>query len=153
MPELTREIFVDIWNAAKAGQQNPDEGLARIQKFMMMHQDLHAHLDRIAAHPNEPVEVEGENLMLHIAMDAATEQMLEADDPVGVRQLMQNLIDQKLEPGRAFHVLSQAMTHEFLTAARAGKEMDKQRFLTRATSYAEQAAKMEAGDVQNPPRP
>lgn len=141
MPELTREIFVDIWNAAKAGQPNTDPGLAQIQKFMMMHQDLHADFDRIAADPNEPVEVGGENLMLHVAMDAATQQMLEADDPAGVRLLMQNMLDQKFEPGRAFHVLAQAMTHEFLIAARAGQEMDKQKFLTRAASYAEQAAK------------
>jgi hypothetical protein len=142
MPELTRAIFVDIWNAAKAGQRNADDGLARIQKFMMMHQDMHAHFDRIAADPAEPVEVGGESLMLHLAMDAATEQALEADDPSGIRLLMQSMIDQKFEPGRAFHVLSQAMTHEFLIAARAGGEMDRQRFLARATSYAEQAAKM-----------
>jgi hypothetical protein len=141
MPELTRDIFVDIWNAAKAGQQNADDGLARMQKFMMMHQDMHAHFDRIAADPAEPVEVEGDNLILHIAMDAATEQSLEADDPSGIRLLMQNLLDQKFDPGRAFHVLSQAMTHEFLTATSAGGEMDKQRFLSRATSYAEQAVK------------
>ena len=143
MPELTREIFAEIWTAAKTGQRNADDGLARIQKFMVMHEDMHAHFDRIAADPAAPVEVGGENLMLHVAMDAATEQCLEADDPSGVRLLMQNMIDQRFEPGRAFHVLSQAMTHEFLTAARAGNEMDKQRFLTRATSYAEQAAKTE----------
>ena len=139
MPELTRDIFVQIWLAAKAQQRADDDGLARMQKFMVMHDDLHAHFDRIAADPAESVEVEGENLMLHIAMDAATEQSLEADDPSGVRLLMQNMLDQQFDPGHAFHVLSQAMTHEFLTATSEGKEMEKQRFLARAATYAEQA--------------
>jgi hypothetical protein len=145
MPELTREIFVQIWNDAKAGQQNTDEGLARIQKFMMMHKDMHADFDRIAGNPGEAVDVAGENLVLHVAMDAATEQSLEADDPPGIRLLMQNLLDQKFEAGEAFHVLSQAFTHEFLTAASQKSDVDRQRFLARATSYAEQAAKMRNG--------
>jgi hypothetical protein len=145
MPELTREIFVNAWNDAKAGRQNADEGLARIQKFMMMHQDLHAHFDRIAGDPKEPVEVGGESLMLHLAMDAATEQSLEADDPVGIRQLMQNLLDQKFEAGEAFHVLSQAFTHEFLSAASKKMDLDRQQFLARATAYVEQASKMRNG--------
>ena len=139
MPELTREIFVGLWTSAKAGGKSPDEGLARMQKFMVMHDDMHPHLDRIAGDPAESLEVHGENLMLHIAMDAATEQSLEADDPSGIRLLMQGMIDQQFDPGHAFHVLSQAMTHEFITASQQDQDMDRQRFLARATSYAEQA--------------
>ena len=142
MPELTRDVFVSLWQATKANETPEDDGLARMQKFMQMHDDMHAHFDRIAADPDAPLDVEGENLLLHIAMDAATEQSLEADDPSGVRLLMQNMLHAQFPVSRAFHVLSQAMTHEFVTASSEGNEMDKQRFLARAAAYAEQAGKL-----------
>jgi len=138
MPEITRDVFVSLWMQAKAGQSPADADLARMQKFMLMHDDMHEHLDRFAANPSCPMEVDGENLMLHIAMDAATEKTLETDEPAGIRDLMQSLLSAGIEPGRAFHVLSQAMLHAFIIAAGEEREMAVEEYLQRAADYSRQ---------------
>jgi hypothetical protein len=142
MPELNRETFVQLWAAAKAGQTPDDEYAALLQKYMMMHEDLHQHFERIAGDPNVPLEVDGENLMLHIAMDAATEKSLATDTPAGIRDVMQDLINSQMDPGVAFHVLAQALTHETIThynASGGETEMDPANYLNRARAYAVQA--------------
>src|SRR5688572_18799910 len=138
MPELTRDVIVSLWNQAKAGQSPADADLARMQKFMLMHDDMYEHFERFAADPACPMEVDGENLMLHIAMDAATEKSLETDEPAGIRNLMQSLLSAGIEPGRAFHVLSQAMMHGFIIAAGEEREMAVDEYLQRAADYARQ---------------
>jgi hypothetical protein len=139
MPELTRELFISLWQHGKAGHAPDDAELARMQKFMLMHDDMHEHFERFASDPATSMEVEGENLMLHIAMDAATEKSLEFDQPAGARALMQSLLDAGMDPGKAFHVLSQAMMHTFLIAADQGNETDENEYLARAKTYAQQA--------------
>src|SRR5690242_2115037 len=142
MPELTREVFVSIWTMAKAGQAPDDADLARMQKFMLMHDDMHEHFERIANDETASIDVEGENLVLHIAMDAATEKSLELDQPSGARALMQAMLDAQLDPGRAFHVLSQAMMHAFVIAADQEREMDESEYLDRARAYVQQVLAM-----------
>ncbi len=142
MPELTREVFVSLWAMAKTGQAPDDADLARMQKFMLMHDDMHEHFEHIANDASASIEVEGENLMLHIAMDAATEKSLELDQPAGARALMQAMLDAQLDPGRAFHVLSQAMMHAFLIAAGEEREMAETEYLDRARGYVQQVLAM-----------
>jgi hypothetical protein len=138
MPELTRELFVDLWRMTKAQRQVDDADLRGMQKFMAMHEDMHAYFERIEADPSTPLEVEGENLMLHIAMDAATEKALEADEPLGIRSLMEVMLASNVDPGRAFHVISQAMMHSFVIAASEGREMDQFEFMARVQQYSAQ---------------
>ena len=88
MSELTPELFVSLWNLAKAQQTPDDADLARMQKYMVMHEDMHGHFDRLLEDPSSPMEVDGENLMLHIAMDASTERCLELGEPMGIREVM-----------------------------------------------------------------
>ena len=139
MPELTREVFVSLWSMTKAGTAPDDADLARMQKYMAMHEDMHAHFEGIAADPAASIDVDGENLVLHIAMDAATEAALERDEPDGIRDFMQSMLDSNVAPGTAFHAISQAMQHEFVLAAGRGEEMDLAQFATRAANYAAQA--------------
>jgi len=143
MPELTREIFVELWRMAKAQQQAEDPELQGMQKFMMLHDDMHAYFERIEADPAAPLEVDGENLILHIAMDAATENALAADQPMGIRGQMEAMLAVNIDPGRAFHVISQAMTHCFVIAADEGREMEEVEFMARVQQYAAQV-RMEA---------
>jgi hypothetical protein len=145
MPELTRDLFIELWQMTKAQREATDADLARMQKFMAMHEDMHPHFELFEANPQMPLEVEGENLGLHIAMDAATEKALETDEPAGVRALMQALLDTQMDPGQAFHVISQAMQHAFLQCANAGREMDEMVFMAMARQYALQAS---GGQVQ-----
>lgn len=142
MPELNRDTFVQLWTMAKAGHQPEDEYAALLQKYMVMHDDLHRHFEAVAADPAHPMEVDGENLMLHIAMDAAAEKSLAEDTPPGIRAVMQDLLDSKLDPGIAFHVISQALTHETIThhnSPDADQDMDPAAYLARAQAYAVQA--------------
>ncbi len=139
MDELTPAVFAEIWTATKADRAVDNPDLARFQKFMVMHEDLHALWDQLVEDPSTSLEVEGENMMLHVAMDAATEASLEAGKPEGLRGLFQALTQAGLDEGRAFHVLSQAMMHEFVIQAEQGKELSLDLFLNRATDYTGQA--------------
>jgi len=139
MAELTPQIFISLWTSAKKQESPDDPDLARMQKYMMMHDDMHPHFELFEQDPSGPLMADGENLMLHIAMDAATEKALEQDQPEGVRHLMQGMLDGGLDSGVAFHVLSQSMMHEFLIAAEQGQEMEHGKWMLRAGQYAQQA--------------
>lgn len=148
MPELTPQIFASLWTLAKQQKTHDDADLARMQKFMMMHDDMHAHFEAIESDPAGSMVVDGENLMLHIVMDAATEKALEQGEPDGIRRLMQGMLDGGLDPGTAFHVLSQSMMHEFVIAAEQKQQMDHGKWLMRAGQYAQQAfAQRQAGNA------
>jgi hypothetical protein len=146
MNELTPAVFAEIWTATRAERRVENPDLARFQKFMVLHEDLHPLWDRLLEDPATSLEIEGENMMLHVAMDAATEAALEAGQPEGLRGLFQALTQAGFDEGRAFHVLSQAMMHEFVIQAEQGKEMSLDLFLNRATDYTGQAIRQGAGE-------
>jgi hypothetical protein len=140
MPEFNRETLVQLWTDAKAGRTPADPDLARAQKYMMMHDDMHEHFEAAERDPAAPLTVDGESLLVHVLMDAATEKALELDEPAGVRTLMQSLLTAGMDPGRAFHVLSQAMQHEMTVQLTAGRdELDPAAWLRRCIEYAQQA--------------
>ena len=112
---------------------------------MILHEDMHPHWEKLEKDPGEPLLVDGENLLVHIAMDASTMRALETNEPEGLSPLYALLIQNGLEQGVAFHVLSQAMQHEFLSAATQGQEMELPKFLARATEYAKQAIEQKGG--------
>jgi hypothetical protein len=150
MNELTPAIFADIWKRTRADERVEDPDLARMQKFMLLHEDLHELWDKLVQDPSTPLVVEDENMMLHIAMDAATEGALEAGQPEGIRGLFQALTTAGFDEGQAFHVLAQAMAHEFLTAAEKGEEMRLDLYLNRATDYTGQAIRQRPGETPEP---
>src|SRR2546421_10032063 len=80
---LPPRLLPDLWKDAKRQQAPADEGLAAFQKFMVLHEDMHAVWDNLVEDPSTSLEVDGENLLLHIAMDAATEKALEQNQPEG----------------------------------------------------------------------
>jgi len=136
---LTPQVLVELWQSAKQKQAPADEGLAAFQKFMILHEDMHAVWDRLAEDPGTPLEIDGENLLLHIAMDAATEKALEMNEPEGLPGVFALLVQGGFDQSRAFHVIAQAMEHEFLTAASQNQEMTLDGFMGRAKEYARQA--------------
>ncbi|MBZ5563995.1 MAG: DUF1841 family protein [Acidobacteriia bacterium] len=139
MRMLTPQILADLWKAHRAQQAPTDPDLAAMQKFMILHSDMHEYWERLLTDPDTPLEVDGDNLMLHIAIDAAVERALGEDQPPGLQDLFSTLIQNGFEEGDAFHVIAQAMQHEFLISAEAGKEMDLSGFFRRATDYCRQA--------------
>lgn len=136
---LTPQVLAGLWTQAKAKQTPDDAGLAAFQKFMILHEDMHEQWEKLEKNPEEPLLVDGENLLVHIAMDASTMRALETNEPSGISPLYARLIESGLDQGVAFHVLSQAMQHEFLAAATIGQEMELPKFLARATEYTQQA--------------
>src|SRR6185295_2558600 len=81
---LTPRLLAELWKDAKSRKAPADEGLAAFQKFMVLHEDMHAVWDRLLEDPTTSLEIDGENLLLHIAMDAATEKALERNEPEGL---------------------------------------------------------------------
>jgi hypothetical protein len=136
---VTPQTFASLWTQAKRGQAPDDPELARVQKYMLMHDDMHALFDAFERDPANPPLRDGENLMLHIVMDSATEKALEWDQPPGIRMMLQGMLDGALDPAVAFHVLSQAMLHEYLAAAAKAQDMDPSDFMIRASQYAQRA--------------
>ena len=136
---LTPALLASLWVSAQKRETPDHEELAALQKFMILHEDMHALWDRLVADPATSLEVEGENLLLHIAMDAATEKALENNDPAGLPGVFALLVQAGFDQSRAFHVLSQAMEHEFLTAASQEQEMTADGYMNRVQDYAKQA--------------
>ena len=148
---LTPALLAELWKAAKLKKAPEDEGLAAFQKFMILHEDMHAYWDRLVEDPATPIEIEGENLLLHIAMDAATEKALERNEPAGLPGVFALLVEGGFDQSRAFHVIAQAMEHEFLTSASQNQEMTMDGFMTRAKEYARQALEQAKGDAPKDP--
>ena len=136
---LTPALLADLWMAARKREAPADEELASLQKFMVLHEDMHDIWDRLVDDPMTSLDVDGENLLLHIAMDAATEKALENNDPAGLPGVFALLVQGGFDQSRAFHVIAQAMEHEFLTAAAQEQEMTSDGFMSRAKEYAKQA--------------
>jgi hypothetical protein len=136
---ITPSLLAELWKAARRREAPGDEELAAFQKFMILHEDMHEMWDRLVDDPATSLEVDGENLLLHIAMDAATEKALESNDPAGLPGVFALLVQGGFDQSRAFHVIAQAMEHEFLTAAAQGQEMTSDGFMSRAKEYAKQA--------------
>ena len=145
MENLTPELFAELWKSYRADQAPEEAELAAMQKFMVLHQDMHPVWDRLVADPSTPLEVDGEDLMLHVAMDVATERSLADNKPPGIHALFAGLVKKGLEEGEAFHVISQAMLHEFLIAAEQGKEMEIPAYFQRAADYCKQALEQHGG--------
>jgi hypothetical protein len=118
-----------------------DPDLAGLQKFMVLHGDLHDVWERLLEDPEASLLVEGEDVAVHLAMDLSTERALEQDRPEGLRRIYSSMVATGLDAGQAFHVLSQAMMHEFVSAAEAGQTMDLAAFMRRAALYAGEAMK------------
>lgn len=142
---LTPALFAELWKSARMRQAPDDESLAAFQKFMILHEDMHPIWDRLVEDPATSLDVDGENLMLHIAMDAATEKALERNEPEGLPGVFALLVEGGFDQSRAFHVISQAMEHEFLTAASQDQEMTLDGFLGRSKEYARQALEQSRG--------
>lgn len=143
--DLTPQVLAELWGLYRKGGRPDDEELASFQKFMVMHENMHEHWDRLANDPNASLLVDGENLMLHIAMDVSTERSLQRNEPSGILGFFQALVSNGFNEGEAFHVLSQAMQHEFLASAEQGREMELNGFLTRAAEYCRQAIDQKKG--------
>jgi len=141
MPSLTAQVLADLWRAVKESRVPDDPDLAGFQKFMVLHGDMHDVWDRLIEDPETPLMLEGEDLLVHIAMDLSTERALEQNRPEGLRQIYASMITAGLDAGQAFHVLSQAMMHEFTGAAEQGQAMDLGAFMRRAVLYAGEALK------------
>jgi hypothetical protein len=136
---LTPALLAELWKSARKREAPADEELAAFQKFMVLHEDMHEIWDRLVDDPTTSLEIDGENLLLHIAMDAATEKALENNDPAGLPGVFALLVRGGFDQSRAFHVIAQAMEHEFLTSAAQEQEMTPDGFMSRAKEYAKQA--------------
>ena len=141
---LTPALLAELWRDVKAEKPAEEEDLAAFQKFRLLHEDMHAVWDRLLEDPATSLEVEGENLLLHIAMDAASEKSLMKNEPMGIQAVFAALVAGGFDEGRAFHVVQQAMMHEFLSAASQNQEMSMEGFLSRARAYGKEAIAQDA---------
>ena len=151
---LTPALMAELWRDVKAEKVSEEEALAAFQKFMLLHEDMHPVWDKLLVDLTTSVEVDGENLILHIAMDATSEKALMKNEPMGIQAVFAALVAGGFDEGRAFHVVQQAMMHEFLTAASQNQEMSMEGFLTRAREYGREAIRQEAsGSDETPAAP
>jgi len=136
MTEVNAAIVADLWKHAKEKKTPKEPFLQSVLRFMILHENFHPMWEKLVADPTIPLVVDGENVVLHVAMDAAAENAITTDRPEGIRDLFESLEARGLEKGRAFHVISRAMMDEYLVAAEAGEPMDLVRYYARAKDYA-----------------
>jgi len=134
--DLNAAVLADLWKHAKAKKTPKEPYLQAVLRFMILHENFHPWWEKLAADPTIPLVVDGENLVVHIAMDAAAENAIQTDRPEGIRDLFEDLQARGMEKERAFHVVSRAMADEFLLAGEAGEQMDLVKFYVRAKAYA-----------------
>src|SRR5688572_11726909 len=128
MTELNAAIAADLWKKAKEDKSPKDPFLQSVLRFMLLHENFHPMWEKLAADPTIPLVVDGENVVLHVAMDAAAESAIQTDRPEGIRELFDDLQSRGVEKGRAFHLISKAMLDEYLVAGQSGEPMDLVRF-------------------------
>ncbi|HEY3226923.1 MAG TPA: DUF1841 family protein [Planctomycetota bacterium] len=139
MTELNAAVLADLWKHAKAKKTPKEPFLQSVLRFMLLHENFHPWWDKLEADPTIPLMADGENLVVHIAMDAAAEKAIQDDRPEGIRELFEDLQARGMEKERAFHVISKAMADEFLVAGEEGEPMDLVKFYARAKEYAARA--------------
>lgn len=137
--DLTPALLAGLWKDLKEERASDDESLAAFQKFMLLHEDMHPLWDRLLDDPSTSLEVHGENALMHIAMDVACERSLQRNEPAGIQAVFAALVQGGFEAGYAFHVVQQALMHEFMTAASQNQEMSPEGYLSRAREYGKQA--------------
>jgi hypothetical protein len=143
---LTPAVLAELWKAFREDRAPDDPELAAVQKFMVLHGDMHPYWDRLLEDPAAPLVAEGEDLLRHVAIDTATERALERNEPPGLQALFSALVQKGIGEGEAFHVVAQAMEDEFVEEAQAGRTMGPAGFFRRAAEYCRQA--MEQFDAQ-----
>jgi hypothetical protein len=136
MTELNAAVVADLWKKAKENKTPKEPYLQAVLRFMLLHENFHAMWEKLAADPTLPLVIDGENVVLHVAMDAAAENAIQTDRPEGIRELFDDLQAGGMEKERAFHVISKAMADEYLLANEAGEPLDQVRFYLRAKDYA-----------------
>ena len=141
MTELNAAVVGDLWKKAKENKTPKEPYLQSVLRFMFLHENFHAMWEKLATDPTIPLVVDGENVVLHVAMDAAAENAIQTDRPEGIRDVFEDLQSRGMEKGRAFHVISAAMRDEYLLAGEAGEPMDQVRIYARAKDYAARSLK------------
>jgi len=136
MTELNAAVVGDLWKKAKENKTPKEPFLQSVLRFMLLHENFHAMWEKLAADPTIPLVVDGENVVVHVAMDAAAENAIQTDRPEGIKELFEGLQTRGVEKERAFHVISSAMRDEYLVAGEAGEPMDHVRLYARAKDYA-----------------
>lgn len=139
MTELNAAVVADLWKKSKVNKTPKDPFLQSVLRFMLLHENFHPMWEKIAADPTIPLVVDGDNVVLHVAMDAAAENAIQTDRPEGIRELFEELQARGMEKERAFHVISRAMNDEYLLAGEAGEPLDLVRFYARAKDYSVRA--------------
>jgi hypothetical protein len=139
MPELNSDVLRNLWIMAKAGQKHEDPEYQRIQKYMVLHGDMHEIWDRLEADPSTSLVIDNHDVMLHIGMDAAAEKSIEQDEPKGMQQLFVVMRNAGIEETVAFHVISRSLYMEFLQAATLGKEVEMDKLYARAAELTREA--------------
>ena len=141
MTELNAAVVGDLWKKAKENKTPKEPYLQSVLRFMFLHENFHAMWEKLATDPTIPLVVDGENVVLHVAMDAAAENAIQTDRPEGIRDVFEDLQARGMEKGRAFHVISAAMRDEYLLAGEEGEPMDQVRIYARAKDYAARSLK------------
>jgi len=141
MTELNAAVVGDLWKKAKENKTPKEPYLQSVLRFMFLHENFHAMWEKLATDPTIPLVVDGENVVLHVAMDAAAENAIQTDRPEGIRDVFEDLQSRGMEKGRAFHVISAAMRDEYLLAGEEGEPMDQVRIYARAKDYAARSLK------------
>ena len=71
MSQLNAAVVADLWKKAKDNRTPKEPYLQSVLRFMFLHENFHEMWEKLAADSTITLVVDGENVVLHVAMDAA----------------------------------------------------------------------------------
>lgn len=128
--ETYRQVFIDAWRKAQTAQPiSPLEG--QIVDILRRHPHYQSLLDQgqdLVAQEYHPERGEA-NPFLHLGLHLAVIEQLSIDQPPGIRQQYQDLLQSLGDPHQVEHSIMACLTRELQTLQHQQQSFSEQRYL------------------------
>lgn len=123
--DQARNIFFDCWSKYRAGE--PVQGIETLAlEVVLQHPEYHRVLDDPDRYRDRDWQPEGgtTNPFLHLSLHLALQEQLSIDQPPGIRERYQRLLDMAGEPHQAQHAALECLAETIWRAQRDGQAPD-----------------------------
>jgi len=128
--EQVREFFCEAWQKnRKNGVLTPLESIAA--RWMVEHPEYHTLLDNVEEAKLKDFSVENgqTNPFLHLSMHMSLSEQIQIDQPIGIRQICQELKMKLGDEHAAHHQMMECLGKVMWEASRSGATPDMQLYI------------------------
>ena len=128
MKELSRKEIWSVWQTGRQGG-SLSEDQARLYQVMLDHPELYDLWDRLIYATEEEVLRDGTNPVLHIMFHSIIENQIALDQPPAVRQVLNALMQKRLNRHQAVHLIAEILTHEVYHILKDKRPYDQRNYV------------------------